>query len=356
MTKLMTAIAALVLLCGYARAADGTMTPYEHIILIIAENQSYSDIIQSAHAPYLTHLAMTYGLASNFYGEVHPSEANYVAMIGGDTFGIHDDDAWYCTPTKLDRYCGSADTIVPYVDHTISQRSLVDQLRDKGLTWKGYFQSIPQAGSKVVFFPNATTPVAGQPNQLYASKHNGFINFKIVQDDPDLPRKFVGFDQLFRDLESGDVPNYAHIVPDQCNEMHGLNRQLDQNVPGYCDYNNAAGRIARGDKVINELVEKIQKSPIWSAKGNTAIVITWDEGPSSDTSGCCGSDPESAANFGGGHIPTIVITNNGPRGLKDDTPYNHYSLLRTTEEAFGIGEYLGHAKSAEPMRRLFQAQ
>ena len=59
--------------------------------------------------------------------------------------------------------------------------------------------------------------------------------------------------------------------------------------------------------------------------------------------GCCGSDKDTAANFGGGHIPTVVITNHGPREGGDDTPYNHYSLLRTTEEALGIDEFLGHA-------------
>lgn len=39
----------------------------------------------------------------------------------------------------------------------------------------------------------------------------------------------------------------------------------------------------------------------------------------------------------------MVITNHGPRNVVDATPYNHYSLLRTTEAAFGIDEYLAHA-------------
>ena len=60
---------------------------------------------------------------------------------------------------------------------------------------------------------------------------------------------------------------------------------------------------------------------------------------------------------GGGHIPTIVITNHGPRGLQDQTPYNHYSLLRTFEDAFGISEHLGHAADTaagvRPMTALF---
>ena len=55
----------------------------------------------------------------------------------------------------------------------------------------------------------------------------------------------------------------------------------------------------------------------------------------------------------------MVITNHGPRGVRDDTPYNHYSLLRTIEDAFGIDQHLGHAgdtdKGVTPMVKLFQA-
>jgi hypothetical protein len=88
-----------------------------------------------------------------------------------------------------------------------------------------------------------------------------------------------------------------------------------------------------------------------------AIVITFDEGSGGDRAGCCGVTPQAPSNYGGGHIPTIVITNHGPRGLADPTPYNHYSLLRTIEDAFGISRHLGHAaetaNGVAPMRRLF---
>jgi hypothetical protein len=349
----------LVFRCTSAAAAD--VPTYEHILVIIAENHAYQQIIGSPNAPNLNRLAMTYGSATNFYGEVHPSEGNYVAMIGGDTFGIGDDDAWYCKPGKRDQNCSSEKMNKPYVDHTVSTRSLVDQLSEHNLTWKGYFESIPAAGSKIVYYPDANSPVAGQPERLYASKHNGFLNFKTVQDDTSLASKLVGFGQLTRDLMSGQVPNFAHIVPNQCNEMHGLD---GHDVPNDCKSQNDAGRVARGDKMIGDLVAKIMASPIWPAQANAAIVITWDEDDNPrhkvGTQGCCGFDPKSSANFGGGHIPTIVITNHGPRGLTDDTLYNHYSLLRTTEEAFGIEEYLGHANDSasgvKPMTPLFQVQ
>ena len=98
-------------------------------------------------------------------------------------------------------------------------------------------------------------------------------------------------------------------------------------------------------------------SRVWSAPTNSAIVITFDENGKAERNagpqGCCGYDPKSAANFGGGRIPTIVITNHGVRGVTDATPYNHYSLLRTTETAFGIEEHLRHAANTAAGRRRY---
>jgi hypothetical protein len=332
---------------------------YDHILVIIAENHGFAQIIGNPNAPNLNRLAKQYGSATQFYAEVHPSKANYIAILAGDTFGIHDDDAYYCGAGSTDRDCYSADKISPYVDHTVTARSLADQLEEQHLTWKGYYESIPAPGSKAVYHPDSRHPVPGQPTELYAAKHNGFMQFRAVQNDPALGTKIVGFDQLDRDLARGEMPSYAHIVPNQCNEMHGRD---GRHVPPDCRFNNEAGRIARGDKAIGALVEKIQASPIWSAPRNSAIVITWDEDddpPEKDgTQGCCGHDPKSLANFGGGHIPTIVVTSHGPRGVTDDTPYNHYSLLRTTEDAFCIKEYLGHAADAaagvKSMAKLFR--
>ena len=84
-------------------------------------------------------------------------------------------------------------------------------------------------------------------------------------------------------------------------------------------------------------------------------MITWDEDDFSDSgqpgTGCCGST------VGGGHVATIVITNkttNAP--VVDPTPYNHYSLLRSMEEAFGL-PCLAHAcdSAVTPMTALFHA-
>jgi hypothetical protein len=325
------------------RADPPQMPHYDHVFVIILENHTTNEIIGSTAAPQLTALAKQYGFASNFYAERHPSEPNYVALVGGDTFGIRDDDAFYCRPA-LDKFGCAASGSPNYVDHTVAGANLTTQLEAQGLTWKGYFEDIPEPGSLAYRWPSSEKPAAGKPDSLYAVKHNGFMTFKNVQDDPKRAEKIVGFDALESDIAAGTLPNFAHIVPDQCNDMHGLH---GHDVPDDCTGKNSAGLIGRADRTVGKIVADLMHTPMWSGQGNTAIVITFDENDDDRSSpkpnGCCGMDPRGTANPGGGWIPTIVIANHGPRQLDDPTPYNHYSLLRTIEDAFGIHDHLRHA-------------
>jgi hypothetical protein len=340
---------------------DADVPRYAHVFVIIDENKDYAAILNAAYAPNIASLAKRYGNATAFYAEVHPSEGNYVALVGGNTFGIHDDDAYYCTPGMKNVHCEKS-TRPGYVDHTVRAPSLASQLERAGVPWKAYYESLPQPGSGAV--------VAGDPKfapnagvwELYASKHSGFMNFADVQHDPARAQRMVGFDQLFSDLSSGQLPAFALIVPNQCNDMHGLDPTdytgPAANVPTDCNHHNQQGLIRRGDTMIAKLVSAIMQSSAWRSNGNAAIVLTFDEAGSDAPGGCCGIQPGSLANFGGGHIPTLVITNHGPRGLSDATPYSHYSLLRTIEDAFGITNHLGHAADTnagvQPMVPLFR--
>jgi phosphatidylinositol-3-phosphatase len=340
--------------CYAGGALADPMPRYRHIFVIVAENESFDQIAGRAEAPRLNALAKEYGLATKFYGEVHPSEGNYVAMLGGDTFGIHDDDAWFCEPHTISMSCPHA-MLPGYASHSISAPSLMDQFAAAKLTWKGYFEDLPAPGSLDIYGSGSGTP--GAPAELYAAKHNGFVNFERVRKDPELARKIVPLGQLAADLAEHAAPNYAHIVLNQCNDMHGL-----WNPGSLADCKDADALVRRGDAAIGSVVDRIVAAPLWAKAENAAIVITWDEsgGNSQGEEGCCGFDPGSAANFGGGHVPTIVITNHGPRHVVDAEPYNHYSLLRTTEEAFGIGEYLGFAgasdKGVKAMTPLFEVR
>jgi phosphatidylinositol-3-phosphatase len=315
---------------------------YNHIVEIMMENTSFSTIIGNTNAPNINALANEYGLATDYFGVTHPSEPNYVANVGGSFFGIQDDNQFYCTPALASTDPTCAGTTV---DHTISAPNIATQLEAAGKTWKGYFQNLPPIPSSGVVMtgPNANGPYAfkwpSNADALYASKHNPFVNFTGTQNEL---ANMVPDTQLGTDLATGRLPNFSYVVPDQCHDMHGIGACGDENE-----------LIATGDQYVGQLVTMIQHSGVWE-QGRNAIVITWDEDDFSDQgqagTGCCGSD------VGGGHVVTIVITNHSQHHVVDNTPSNHYSLLLSMEQAFGLPCIANACDSADgvvPMTPLF---
>ncbi len=308
--------------------SDSTVPRYGHIIEIMMENTSYGSIIGNSLAPNLNALAQQYGLATNYFGVTHPSEPNYIANLGGSYFGIQDDNQFYCTPALATTDLNCAGTTV---NHTVTDKSLADQLTAAGKSWKGYFENLPYVspGKVVTTGPGANGPYSykwpSNTDALYASKHNPFINFAGTQG---ALSQMVPDNQLGADLLSGHLPNYSLVVPDQCHDMHGTGGCAD-----------TSGLIQAGDQYVASTVKEVMSSPAWR-QGNNAIVVTWDENDYSDQgqpgTGCCGANP------GGGHVVTIVITNQRSHHVVDNTAYNHYSLLRTFEAAFGL-PCLAHA-------------
>ena len=341
-TALFSSVVLLALGLGPVQGAQA-MPHYAHIFVIIEENHTTDQVIGNPAAPTLTRLAKEYGFASNYFAISHPSEPNYVSLAGGDTFGITDDDAFYCGPGAQKWGCEKSGR-AGYVNHTVAGATLASQIESAGLSWKGYFEDIPEPGSLAYRWPSPQQPVAGKPDSLYAVKHNGFMTFRSVQNDPKRVDKIVGFDVLEHDIKSGTLPNFAHIVPNQCNGMHGLN---GHDVPDDCTGKTSGGLIGRADRTLAQIVDKIMHTPMWLSADNNAIVVTFDENDddvaSTHPNGCCGFDPKNPSHPGGGWISTIVITSHGPRRLTDSTPYNHFSLVRTIEDAFGIHEHLRHA-------------
>jgi phosphatidylinositol-3-phosphatase len=287
-----------------------TVRAYDHIFVIVEENTEYERVIGEPRLPTLNQLASTGGLATQYFGTVHPSEGNYVSLVGGSAYGIHDD--------------------VLYTTHTVDQPSLVDQIEAAGLTWKGYFQSMPSAGYAEHCYP--ANPC------LYVSQHNGFLNFAHVQGSEAEKQRLVPDTSLADDLASGNVPNLAFIIPDVCHDLHGA-----KGCQGDALYGGS-------DQYLSTTVNAILGSSTWQ-QGANALVITFDEGDS--PLGCCGADP------GGGRVVTVVVRNDPQAGpMQDPTPYNHYSLVATLQAAFGLGCQMngtpvGVTCEVTPMRPLF---
>jgi len=326
-----------------ASTVNSAIPRYQHIVEIMMENTSYGTIIGNPIAPNINALASKYGLATNYFGVTHPSEPNYMANMGGSFFGVQDDNQFYCTPAlaSTDPHCAGTT-----VDHTVSAQNLADQLTAAGMTWKGYFQNLPPIppSGLIMTGPNANGPYSFKwPSDkvaLYASKHNPFLNFTGTQG---ALANMVPDTQLAADLAAGRLADFSLIVPDQCHDMHGT---------GGCGDTN--GLIAAGDTYVGNTVSAILASKTWQ-QGRNAIVITWDEDDFSDQgqpgTGCCGADP------GGGHVATIVITNKVNKyPITDNTPYNHYSLLLSFEDAFRfpcLANACDAAAGVKPMTPLF---
>jgi len=295
----------------------------DHVFIVIEENHEYDQIIGNPAAPHINTLAQQYGLATSYFAVTSPSEGNYVAMLGGESYGIEDDG--------------------PYTAHTIDQLNIVDQLERAGLRWGGFFQSMPVPAFTQ---PCAPTPCGGDAGSLYASRHNGFLNFSDINNNPERLQHLVPITDLDLDLAAGSIPNFSVIVPDNCHNMHGDPPHCpDRGKPG-SDADNQL--IAEGDAYLGDLIGRVTKATFWN-QGNNAIIVVWDEGTTSAS--CC------ATPRGGGHLPAIVATSHGPRGLKDPTHYNHYSLLRTVQLAFGLPclEMSCDFEHVKPMLPLFSA-
>jgi hypothetical protein len=276
------------------------------------ENEGFNQVIGNSFAPIINALAQDYGLATNYRGVADPSEPNYVAMLGGDFFGISNDDPYW------------------FPGHTINASNLMSQLEEAGETWRGYFQSMPYPGYRGYCYPDKCNGIPDADTQ-YVSKHNGMVNFANLQTPAEFAKMFP-LTQLTSDLADGTVPDFSYIVPNECNDMHG--------APPWCVDSDNTGTvqqswlIAQGDRFVGEVVNQITSSATWRT-GNDAIVITFDEGNRNTT-----------------QVATIVIANHGPRGLTDNTAFDHYSLLASLQQAFGLG-CLVNSCTANPMTSLF---
>lgn len=187
----------------------------------------------------------------------------------------------------------------------VNTTNIADQVYQAGRTWKGYFESMP-------------APCTKTDSGRYAQRHNPFVHYtNIAGNATRCANGVVPMGALWTDIAYSRVPNYAYITPNTCNDMHDCS-------------------VATGDAWLATYLQKIINS---TAFANSVIFLTWDEGTT--TTG------------GGGRVPMIVISPLAKSGYRSATPYNHYSLLRTIEKAWGMPA-LGHAGAASPMAEFFK--
>ena len=194
------------------------------------------------------------------------------------------------------------------------------------------------------------------------------------------------YDQFGTDLAAGDVGNINFIVPDQCDDMHGVGDDTESCNGGANGNNGQNASVTRADIYLNKVIAAIQASPLYQNKNKrVAIVVMFDEGEgTAHGSSCCGWNAGgvnsqaapvavsasgvatattapvgyTSGNNGHGNSIYAVISNQqdvgtAPKGIKDSDSYSHFSFVRTLQDMFQLADpavdatYLNRAKYTE---------
>ena len=316
-----------------SQGGGGDHVRLDRVFIIVLENHSAKSVIGDPNAPYITSLAQRYGEAANYFGVTHPSEPNYIAMTSGSNWFTNNDN-------PANRF-----------DHT----SVVDTLEAARISWDAYMEALP-ADPLADFWPSAAQP-------LYASKHNPFALYTDVRGNPARVAHIKPYTALGGDLNSGHAPRFVYITPDQCNDMHGgVTAAIAGHPETPCPFGstnddpNDVRLKHNADAFVKAAVATIMSSRAWTR--HSAIFIVADEGDFTGNAvnggwdspaGCCDSpvlpkgDPDISASwpggvYGGALVPAVVVDPSGPRHFVSNLAYNHYSMLRTIEDAWGLPE------------------
>ena len=197
-----------------------------HVFLVIEENHRYSQVIGNSAMPYLNGLASKYGLATQYFADVHPSIGNYFVLTTGQIETI--DDA----------FAG-----------TISDDNIVHELVKANKTWRSYAESLPNPG------------YLGGDFYPYAKHHNPFAYFSPDVIGTGQAANVVPFSQFSADLASGSLPDFSFIVPNLLDDAHD-------------------GTLAAADQWLATNIDPLIHSGAFQQSG--LLIIVFDESVSSD--------------------------------------------------------------------------
>ena len=316
------------------------------MFVIVLENENQATTFgPNSPAQYLTHTLKPSGAyIPNYYGIGHNSNANYLAMISGQAPNpsTQADCQTFSemSPGTLGANGQASGTGCVY---PASVPTIASQLSGAGFTWRDYNQSMgadPTREATVCAHPavgSSDNTQNATATDEYATRHNPFVYFHGIIDDTTLCNTHVvGLDALGQDLSTpSSVANYSFITPDLCSDGH--------DAP--CK-NGQPGGLTSADQFLQTWVPKITTSPAYRADG--LLMIIFDEASTSDASSCCGAIPGPDSPMpgitgpGGGQTGAVLLSPCIAPGTVTNVAYNHYSMLGSVEDLFGV-PHIGYA-------------
>jgi phosphatidylinositol-3-phosphatase len=347
--RLLSCLALTLALLALASATAAAATPpIKHVWIIVLENKDYEDSFgPDTEAPYLAHeLTKSGQLLQNYFGTSHASLGNYITMVSG--MAPNADTQGDCMAGFKDIFPGviapDGQVVGQGCVYPAGVKTIANQLQEKGLTWRGYMEDMGNTpgAPRTCRHPkigDSDDTQSARKNDQYATRHNPFMYFhSVIDDQANCDSHVVPLDQLLQDVKSpSTTPNYGFITPDLCNDGHD---------PSCAD--GGPGGLQAADAFLQRWVPTIMASPGFKDSG--LLIVTWDEAnisPESSTA-CC--DEQTGPNTpspgilgpGGGRTGTVLISPFIQPGSVNKTEYNHYGLLRSVEDLFGLG-HLGYA-------------
>jgi phospholipase C len=309
---------------------------YDHVVVLVLENENFDQTWgpgSSAH--YLNSLRPKGVFADQYFATGHASLDNYIAMVSGQPAN---------PVTSSDCLAVNLWTCVQMQSPMSGGRNLADQLEERHVSWKGYMDGMPGPCFHADYSPTAMGPDPYQGNSQaapasdYADRHNPFLYFdNVISNDTRCRNHVVPYTQLAGDLANDRLPQFSFITPDTCHDGHD----------DPCS-NGQPGGLVSADKWLSQQVPRLMG---YLNRHNGLLLITLDENGVTDGPpfGCCSGGPGGVTPGFGGRVGMLALGPSLPRGKVVSTAYDHMSLLRTIEDAFGIDEHLNNAAQATAM-------
>ncbi len=284
--RILTALLALAGVVG-APSAGASSTSGHKVLVFIEENHTASEAL--THMPYLASMTRSYGKATNYRAITHPSLPNYLAIAGGSTYGVTDDDG----PSS----------------HPIRGRSVFDQTIAVGRSGRTYAESMASACYRT-------------SSELYLARHNPWTYFSDSGPRAncarnDLPAGGPSTGRLHDDIVKGNLPATGFMIPNACDDAH-----------------NAGCSLARADSYLQSWMQVIKRGPDWTA-GRLTVIVTFDEDDSS-----------------GNNTVAFVVADPRLHGRTVTSAANHYSLTRWLEDNVGAA-HQNKAATAPNLKAAF---
>ena len=253
---------------------------FKKVFLVMFENEDAKKVLDqptfklfAEHGAYFTDLN----------AEVHPSQANYIALISGDLQGVRGD--------------GNQD---------VDAKHIGDLLENTGHTWKAYLEDYPG---------NCFT---GARSGQYARKHNPFISFLNIQNDPArCNAHLVNAATLASDIQNNTMPDFSLYIPNMRNDGHDTG-------------------VAFADQWLSKAI--IPLFQVENFMRDMLVILTFDE----------------SSIVGGNKIYGAFYGDGIQRGVVSSQRYDHYSILRSIEDTLGLGSFGLNDMKAAPITGIWK--